>query len=500
MTLSVHDQRTIEAISANWRLTPATFLNKIMRGVWIPSPWLNYCAIRIATGIARGNARIIISAPPRHGKTQLVSIGTSAWLLENFPRRNIILAAYGAELAQQYGREVRDLIRDNKDLLNCRLDQSQTRQNAFLTETDGYMFSTGLGGTITGRGAHVLLIDDYIKEVKEALSLVSREYIWNWYVTTARTRLEPGASIIIIATRWHSDDLIGRLLKAQPEVWENIVFPAICTDEFHDLIGRKIGDPLFPERYGLDALAELRDTLGPTFFSALFQQKPLDEGKKISDGAWLKLCNFQPPYEEMRYIRTWDVASTEGGGDYTTGALCAYHRQTGFFFVINMIRKQLSPGQAEIQIRQTAVDDSPGIEIGIEQEPGSAGKALVEYYKNTVLPEFKVTPIAVVGQNSKLIRAQPLLAAAEGGKVYLMPALWNRDFVKEFDLFPAGPYDDQVDTVAAAYTLLSGKKVFSATWGHKDPNRNVNGGYFHKSVAKAAVFKASSGRGATWGR
>lgn len=494
-----YEQVSYNALLNNWRLTPATFMHKISRGGWIPAPWLMYVSARIATAIAKGNGRVIISAPPRHGKSELISVGTSAWVLENFPNRNVILAAYGADLAEGFGRRVRDLIRDNGDLLNTRLKNDKGSVGSFLTDNGGYMYSVGLGGSITGRGAHVLLIDDFIKEIKEALSPAHREYLWNWFVTTARTRLEPGATIIIIATRWHSDDLIGRLIKAFPGRWENIVFPAIAEGEpgTQDIIGRKPGEALFPQRYSVEDLREMQEELGSTYFQALFQQHPVDESKKISDGAWLKIVELCPQLNTpfVRLARVWDLAATEGGGDWTTGTLGAYDRSNGYFYILNVIRRQLSPQQAETLVRATAITDGPEVLIGIEQEPGSSGKSLVNHYERNVVPEFKLEPIPVSGKNSKLIRAQPLLAAAEASKVMLVRGDWNETFIREFDLFPAAPYDDQVDTAAACYTRLSGKKLYSASWGRATKATRDN-----SKAIRSAGLQLGNRRKASWGR
>jgi predicted phage terminase large subunit-like protein len=484
--LSHQDQELIRKLASNWRLTPATMMNHISKGQWIAAPWLQYCSAIVAQEIARGGARIIISAPPRHGKTELISIGTSAWVLENFPRHNVILTCYGADLAEQSGRRVRDMLTDNEDQFRCRVRSDVRRVNAFLTETDGYMFSIGVGGAITGRGAHVLMVDDYIKEIKEALSPTYRDYIWNWFATTARTRLEPGASIIIIATRWHSDDLIGRIIKAFPGRWMNLVFPAEAEEA--DLIGRQPGEALFPERFPIAALQELRVDLGSTFYEAMFQQHPVDETRKIANGNWLKRVDILPTNNRMKWIRVWDLAATEDGGDFSAGALCAWERETDRFFIANMVRRQFSPQQVEDMVRRTAVSDGQSTEVGIEQEPGSAGKSLVEHYARNVLPEFKVTPIPVV--KHKIIRAQPFLAAAEAGRVFMVSGVWNDPFVKEVDAFPSGDYDDQVDTVSAAYVKLTGKRVFSATWGQNLAN---SGSFKPKQKAEFSL------RSAVWG-
>ncbi len=511
MNMNIHDREQIERIANNWRLTPATMASKITGGDWIAAPWLKYASTRVAMGIARGNARIIISAPPRHGKSELISVHTPTWVLENFPNRNVILTGYGAELTEMYGRRVRDQIRDKGDLLKCRIRGDVSKVSAFLTESNGYMFSVGLGGAITGRGAHVLLIDDYIKEIKEALSPAHRDYVWNWFVTTAMTRLEPGASVIIIATRWHSDDLIGRILKNFPGQWENICLPAEALAG--DMLGREVGAPLFEQRYDLAFLKQQRELLGSVFYHALYQQGPMDEILKFTDPEWLKVVT-QIDSDDYRWARTWDLAATEEGGDWTCGTLSGYSKKTGRYIIANTIRKQKSVGDVEKLVRETAVADGLDTEILIEQEPGSSGKALVHHYDVTVLPEYKVNPVPAV--KTKLIRAQPFLAAAEAGKVYLLdesrapsPVLegedpvsslrWHEVFKKEFETFPGGDNDDQVDTAAAGYAYLSGKKVLSVSWGRtKQTERKQNS----KKIRQASFMVSANSKASrvTFGR
>lgn len=494
--MNLHDQEQLQRIASNWRLTPATMATKLTKGGWIAAPWLQYASTRVAHGIARGGARIIISAPPRHGKSELVAIHTPTWVLENFPNKNVILAGYGADLVEIAGRRVRDQIREHEGLLRTKVRADVSKVSAFLTDTNGYMFSVGLGGAITGRGAHVLLIDDYIKEIKEALSPAHRDYIWNWFVTTAMTRLEPGASVIIIATRWHSDDLIGRILKNFPGKWENICLPAEAVKG--DMLGRPLGAPLFPERYDLEALQAQKELLGSVFYHALYQQGPVDEIMKFTNPDWLRATNVLPA-DDFKWIRVWDLAATEDGGDHTCGSLTGHSKSTSNFAIANVLRKQISVGEVEILVRNTAIADGTDVVVGIEQEPGSAGKALVNHYQKTVLPEFKV--VAIPATKAKLIRAQPFLAAAEAGKVLLYDETlynkgefgdqmkWHDTFREEFKSFPGGEYDDQVDTVSAGYTYLTGKKMLTTAWGRAHSTEQKANS---RSIRKASFSLGSS--------
>jgi predicted phage terminase large subunit-like protein len=500
--LTPDERAMVRRIAGDWKLTPATFAHKISRGQWIPAPHLMYISSRIAKRIAAGNARIIISAPPRHGKSQLSSIYTPAWVLERFPQFKTILAGYGADLATGFSRQVRDIFQDgdNAALLNTRIRKDSSRVEAFLTEQGGGMYAVGLGGAITGRGANVLLIDDYIKEIKEALSPAYRDYIWNWFVTTAFTRLEPNGSCIIIATRWHSDDLIGRILQNFPEQWEYIEIPAIA--EAGDLLGRTPGEALFPERYPIEKLLELKETLGGIFFQALFQQKPVDESKKMTDSRWIKTVQEKDIHyqvmQDVQWARVWDLAATEGGGDYTVGSKLGHTKKHNHTYIANVFRKQLSPGQVEEKVREFAIQDGVDVKIYIEQEPGSSGIALIDHYKRNVLPEFTVEAVPAV--NNKLVRAQPFLAAAESGNVSKFEGVWNETWDKEFDSFPGGENDDQVDTVGAGYQKLSGKRIFSASWGRAAKKGTANSNATKQASVSMSLRSRGPVRGATFGR
>lgn len=472
----------VKALSENYKLTPATLAHKLNPN-WVPASHLMYISARIAASIARGNARIIISVPPRHGKSELITKYTSVWCLEHFPYWNTILATYGAELSNDFGREVRDIINGNEDLLNVRIRSDARRVARWKTPEGGGMAAVGIGGAITGRGANVLLIDDYIKDIQEALSKAYKDRIWNWFKTVAYSRLEPGGSCIIIATRWSQDDLIGRILdqyvikdseeakelakrgKETGPQWEYIKIPALAEEG--DVLGRPLGAALFPQRYDERALNGIKETLGSFFFNALYQQDPRNDENALTNPAWLekKIIDILPNMERLPCARIWDLAATQDGGDYTVGTHMCFDRNVNSAYITNVVRRRMSPQGIEYLVRQTALIDGTDTPVYIEQEPGASGKSLVEHYAKTVLPEFKVVPVS--HNDGKIARAQPFLAAAEAGRVYLLKADWNKDFIEEFGTFgnKSAPHDDQIDTAAIGYTKLSGKKVYSATWG-----------------------------------
>jgi predicted phage terminase large subunit-like protein len=469
--------RRLAELGANYKLTPATMAHKL-NPRWYPAAHLMAISLRIAKAIAAGNARIIISVPPRHGKSELITKYTTIWTLEHFPHWMTILATYGAELSTDFGREVRDIIQANSNLLDVRIKQDIRRVANWKTQQGGGMAAVGIGGPITGRGADVLLIDDYIKEIKEAMSKAHKDYIWDWFRTTAYTRIEPGGSCIIIATRWARDDLIGRILDSNlgDVDWQYIRFPALA--EADDILGRQPGEALFPKRYDEAALHAIKETLGSFFFNSLYQQDPQNSEHALTDAKWLKLIDILPPLVNCKKARIWDMAGTQDGGDYTVGTHMIHDKPKNSTYITNVKRRRMSPQGVESLVRATAIDDGLDTTIYIEQEPGSSGKALVEYYANTVLPEFTVE--AVPHNDGKTERAQPFLAAAEAGRIYLLKGSWNEEFISEFGRFPDGDHDDQIDTAAIGFTKLSGKKTFSASWGRRmhmaDPNRVKIGG------------------------
>lgn len=473
----------------NYKLTPAT-LYKQIDGEWIPKKFLLDASLKIAQTIVKPNGRLIISWPPRHGKSRLATIATPIWILENFPHLNIILATYGADLSTDFGREVRDLMEKNKHLLNTRIRPDVKSVGRFMTPQGGGMLSVGLGGAITGKGANVFIIDDYIKTMKEALSKGKRNDDFEWFTGTAYHRLEPDASMIIIATRWHKDDLIGRIKKEFPGDFELIEFHAIAKE--NDILGRAPGEALFPERFDEAALADRKKVLGTLFFNAIFQQEPEDDQSKLTDRDWIEAVEHLPPQKNLKYARIWDFGGGRGKeNDPTVGTLLGVDQETNQAWIMDVWRGKVSPEANELAVKAKADVDGYDTEVLIEQEPGASGKQLVSHYKLHVLPDHKVTGIAAT--TSKVVRAQPFLAACEAGKVKMMKRKWNETFLDEFEDFPDGAHDDQVDTCAIGYNKLLSKKAQSITWGRKSPKLDA------ASQAASSYRPLPKVSGATWG-
>jgi len=198
--------------------------------------------------------------------------------------------------------------------------------------------------------------------------------------------------VIIVATRWHTDDLIGRVTQRMDD-WEVISLPAIALE--NDPLGRRPGEPLFPERYDLKRLEEIRRARAGTYlWEAMYQQQPFDDAMAFTNPDWFPIIERLPMAEEARLhkARVWDLAATSAGGDWTVGGLLGKDEPSSGCYILNIKRRQLSPAEVEKLVRQTAEADGRETDVVIEQEPGSSGKALVEHYQRNVLPNFNVVP------------------------------------------------------------------------------------------------------------
>lgn len=435
---------------------------------WYPGRHLLLASAKIAHAVRRGNGRLIISMPPRHGKSRLVSETTVPWYLQEFPGKHVMLTCYNSDKAEEFGRKARDIIVNRPDLFSVRVRRDVSRVDHFETESGSEANFVGLNGGMTGKGAHLIIVDDYIKNIQEALSPKHREDQWIEFLANLDTRLEPGGTVIIVATRWHSDDLIGRVLK-NLKGWEYICMPALATEK-DDPLGRAIGEPLFPERYGLERLLEIKEARTGTFlFESLYQQRPIDDISQLTNRDWIKIIDGVPAELEAKMTRTraWDLAATEGGGDWTTGTLMGRVPVNNNCIIFHVAHKQLSPANVEQLVRQTAEMDGTGVTVCIEQEPGSASKHLIEHYQRNVLPEFRVVAVPTSGLK-KIVRWQPFIAAAEFGRVSMVRAPWNETFLEEYDAAPSAAHDDQLDTAAIAYNNLYQLTPTNIAWGQQN--------------------------------
>jgi hypothetical protein len=197
---------------------PHTLAVHLSKGRWKPYPYLVKISHYIAEAVAQGNKKLIVTAPPRHGKSELCSQWTPIWFLSNWPDRHVLLASYGAELATKFGRWCRNTISEHEKELSVQISPDSSSVSRWHTTAGGSMVSLGAGGSVTGRGADLIIADDLIKNIADAQSPTIQKNLREWFKSTLFTRLEPGGCFILIQTRWTSDDLIGYLLKGNENV------------------------------------------------------------------------------------------------------------------------------------------------------------------------------------------------------------------------------------------------------------------------------------------
>lgn len=499
-------------------LTPATLAMSLWPtgfDRWTPEKHLVYASHRITNTIMRGNGRLCISMPPRHGKTRLVTETLIPWFLEKFPGRHVMLISYNQEMADEVGGKAKDMIQTREDLFAYRIRHDRARVEQFETDRGSIVRFSGINTGQTGKGAHLIIIDDYIKGIDQAFSPTERENMWLKFLANIYTRMEPGCTLIIMATRWHSDDLIGRITTKTKDLdaadkFEYICFPAICED-VEDVLGRKKGDALFPSRFPVSRLNTIKAlNTGGVIFESLYQQHPIDTLSVFANSTWLKIL---PSTHElldpmrMNLCRAWDFAATQDAGDFTCGTLAGRIGLGRQMFVKNVIKKKLSPFKIEELIRRTAVADGTDVTVLLEVEPGSQGTALVEHYQRNVLKEFDVVACPA-GNRSKLVKAQPFLASAESGNVYLEESAWNADYAENFGKFPpaSGHGDEDVDTSAMCYNHLFTIDLSAPVWGRAAKHDTAEGTMSYKDPSLDALFAKDSGIGSAvstglvWGR
>lgn len=260
---------------------PHLYARAVSGGQWRAYPYLRTLSCVIAEGLLAGTPlRIVVNAPPRHGKSEFCSFWLPLWFLDHHPTGRVILVAYDDTVARDFGRRLRNAAQDHPQC-NVTLSEDSTAAGRWHTSEGGQLIATGVGGPITGRGADLLLVDDPYKNWQDAASPTVRRHVEEWFRSTALSRLEPGGSALLIGSRWHERDLSAALL-AKPGEWRAFSFPALA--EADDPLGRAVGEPLVPERYGREALEKIKTDVGRRPWEALFQQRPaydLEPGERV---------------------------------------------------------------------------------------------------------------------------------------------------------------------------------------------------------------------------
>lgn len=443
-------------------LTPAGLALRSTKTFQLPRHLadLNRRLVRLGRGEL---TRLLVLMPPRHGKSTMCSQYFPAWYLGRNPDKQVMLATYEADFAATWGRKARDVLEDIGGPvfdLGVRDDSSAANRWGIQGHYGG-MQTSGVGGPMTGKGADVLIIDDPVKNDAEANSSTYREHVWEWFRSTAYTRLEPGGSILLVMTHWHQDDLAGRIMKEIEEggeQWEVVTSQAIAEE---DQPGRLAGEALWPSRYSVERLEVIRRVVGPYWWLSLYQQRPTKpQGTvfQLLDFRYFHLVQNDYILGQREEIRRWpknrcwvfctvDTAETMGKrSDYTVVATWAVTPDSDLL-LLDVVRVRLETPDITPLLQQVNEKWNPGY-IGVEGQP------VYQQARRTGLPVRRLRP-----DKDKWTRAQPASARMSSHSIYFLAgAPWLSDLEEELLSFPTGAHDDQVDVIAyAALEIQKGR-------------------------------------------
>jgi predicted phage terminase large subunit-like protein len=395
------------------------------------------------------NDRLIVMEPPRHSKTYHTSERFPAWTMGRDPRQQVILASYAAELAWQNSRKARDLFSHPLWPFRARLRNDSQAMNRWETTEGGILLAAGVGGAMTGFGAHKLIIDDFVKNREDADSEVIREKQWQWFTSTARTRLMPNGAIIVTATHWHEDDLIGRILNSPGAArWRVFRLPAIAEDA-NDPLGRKPGAALWPAWYDVPALDEIRVDIGSRDWSALYQQRPTADEGGMFKRAWFARRWADDTLPKMVHTVLVLDAAFKTGVQNDPSSLHLWGTDGIDFYVLAERRGRWE--YPDLRRETISMADWYKPQTVLIEDTAAGQSAIQELRRDTMLPivAHKVTA-------SKEARAGAVSPLCEAGKVLLPEhAPWVDEWIDEHAAFPNGRHDDRVDNTSAALERLS---------------------------------------------
>ena len=400
--------------------------------------------------------RLAVFMPPRHGKSTMVSHHFPAWWLMRFPDERVIEAGYGNQFAASWGRKSRQAIEYafQAGISPVQVDPSKSAAEEWdILGHHGGLYAVGIGGGVTGRGADLLIIDDPVKSREVAESPTFRNKTWDWYRDDVYTRLHPGGKIVLVQTRWHHDDLAGRILMNDlyEQDWTILSMPALAEPEVEDALGRQPGEALWPERYSAEVMENRQKILGIYSFNALYQQRPSAREGMLFKRDWFNVLEAVPA--DLNVVRAWDLAATENDGDWTVGVLMG--AKDNVFYVLDVTAQRYGPAGVRRLLRATAEQDGKMVRIDLPQDPGQAGKDQVREFRG-LLSGFSVRSSPESG--SKTMRAEGVAAQAEVGNVKLLRGPWNERFLDEMANFNPDvkdQQDDVVDATSRAFAMLS---------------------------------------------
>jgi len=470
----------IDLVKSNY----AAYVQYVHEGRWIPAKHLLFVCDNVQRFIETDTGKpfdiLIISMPPQHGKSQSITETLPSWFLGKWPEKRVIEVSYNDTFAQKFGRRNRDKIKNyGKSLFDIELSKVKDSNEEFeLSNNIGGMISRGIMSGITGNPAELIIIDDPVKTKEEAESETDREKKWDEWDNSIKTRCAAGAKVIVIMTRWHEDDLAGRMIMNLPKYVKVINLP--CEAEGNDILGRKTGEALFPEigkgNDWKDAFKESYCTSeGKRSWQALYQGRPTAQEGNLIKRKWWKYYSLIPERFDQA-IQSWDCAFKDSdGSDYVVGTV--WGRVGADKYLLDLVRDHMDL-PTTIQAVEQLSNKWPDAWLKLVEDKAN-GPAVIQMLQHKVPGLVGVNP-----EGSKLARVQAILPHIEAGNVYLPEnATWLSDFVEECSAFPQGKNDDQVDSVSQALIrLINDYSTYQEPkkqlpWMFRSPGDNQEGAY-----------------------
>ncbi len=411
--------------------------------------------------------RLIINIPPRHMKSYLTCVFWQTWEWTNRPRTQFLFASYASILSIRDNVRARRLIESPWYQANyqVQLAADQNQKTRYDNTAGGYRVATSVGGSATGEGGDILVIDDPLSS-DQARSEKARTEAIDWYTETLRFRMNDPKTgrIVMIMQRLHEDDLSGHILATETG-WDHLCLPGRYeVDHPHPVRSSlgftdpraKDGDLLWPDRFGPAELDNIAPE-GSYTYAGQVQQRPAPRA-----GGLFKIDNIAILTDApkcIKLVRRWDLAATEEGGDWTVGVLLGLREDGLGWVVLDVVRGQWGPGNVRLRIAEVAEADRTmfgRVKLVLPQEPGAAGKD----QRNSFADELAAhSPRFVRESGDKEARAEPFAAQVELGRVSVVQAAWTQAFIGELQNFPKGSHDDQVDAAAGAFAELHVKRA-----------------------------------------
>ena len=420
---------------------------------YVIAPHLRFLNRKLLESIYGHTKRLVISMPPRSGKSELISHYLPAWYVASFPNKQVILAGYETTFAAEWGGKAREVIVEHgPEVFGVTVDEHNSARNNWRVKHEmaaySVMRTAGLGGPLTGKGADMLVLDDPVKNADSVLSQNARDRMWDWWVSVAYTRLQKGGTAIVVGTRWHEDDLIGRLIRQRDEGeedWEVLNLPAIA--EPGDPIGRTEGEALWPEMFPPEVLEQIRRTQGPYWWAAMYMGRPTPLEGGVLKREWMNNRYSAPPAMQ-RVIQTVDSAA-KSGEDNDYSIVATWGTDGIDFYLLDVWRAKVEFPELKRAVSDQFIKHQPS---AVYVEDASSGMSLLqEMQRETMIPVIAQQPIS-----NKLGRVHAVSGLFQSGKVKLpRTAPWLAEWIEEHTSFPNGAYDDQVDTTAYALHELA---------------------------------------------